>query len=122
MGIPGWWSSPAKGEGPTKTRLRDRHQGTDEDLDTREAAAADAQSTPPESKAAPRARSRESERGEGREGERSARTPGCERQNVMSKKGRRPASEQLRRPFFLGRARTKAQVSTVRLQACDFFY
>ena len=67
MGIPGWWSSPANGEGPTKTRLRDRHQGTDEDLDTREAAAAAAQSTPPESKAAPRARSRESERGEGRE-------------------------------------------------------
>jgi len=29
------------------------------------------------------------ERGEGREGERSARTPGCERRNVMRKKGRR---------------------------------
>jgi len=39
------------------------------------AAAAAAQSTPPESKDAPR-RERESGRGEGREGERSARTPG----------------------------------------------
>lgn len=73
-----WCSSRAKGEGLTKTRIRGRHQGTDEDLGTsEEETVAAGQSVPPESKAAPRGRESESWAREGGRAERAH--PACKR-------------------------------------------